>query len=236
MEKIKIAMAPYRFKNGDVRFNLQQMEKAIQSISGKTVNLICFGESFLQGFDSLNWNYAHDREVAITKDSPEMSEICELSRRYMVDILFGYIEREEETLYSSSALIQDGELKFNYRRISKGWKDYNKTDEHYHEGTEVKAFDYHGHSMTVALCGDMWEYLERFVNDGILLWPIYVNFPENNWAEDYAKQAVKAVKRCLLVNSISEDPIAHGGAFCFENGKVVSSQPFDEEACLIVEL
>ncbi len=124
----------------------------------------------------------------------------------------------------------------NYHRISKGWKDYHKTDEYYREGETVDAFSYGGHQVTIALCGDMWESSKRFVTDDLLIWPIYVNFPENDWAEDYAQQAAKAAPHCLLVNSLSKNPDAYGGAFYFEKGSVVESQLFDEEGCLIVEL
>ncbi len=137
----------------------------------------------------------------MTPDSPEMEQICQLSRRYGIDILFGYVEREGEQLYSSCALVQEGALAYNYRRISKGWKDYDKTDERYREGEGVEGFSYHGQTVTVTLCGDMWVYPERFVTEGLLLWPIYVNFPENGWAEDYAEQAALPFDRegCLIV-------------------------------------
>lgn len=30
--------------------------------------MICFGEAFLQGFDSLSWNYEKDKEIAYQKN------------------------------------------------------------------------------------------------------------------------------------------------------------------------
>ena len=43
---------------------------------------------------------------------------------YNVDLLFGYLEKEGEYLYSSSPFIENSKLVYNYRRIS---KDINNT-------------------------------------------------------------------------------------------------------------
>lgn len=61
-----------------------------------------------------------------------------------LDILFGYLEKCDESLYSSCVVIEKGKILYNYRRISKGWKKYSLTDNHYKEGTEVGEFIYHG--------------------------------------------------------------------------------------------
>ena len=56
-----------------------------------------------------------------------------------------------ETLYSSCAVVIGGELKHNYRRISRGWKEFNRTDAHYREGVETLEFAYHGQKLMLAL-------------------------------------------------------------------------------------
>ena len=65
---MKIGLVSYEFKNGEIEYNIKKIEKAIISANGKA-DLLCFGETFLQGFDSLSWNYETDKDVAITKDS-----------------------------------------------------------------------------------------------------------------------------------------------------------------------
>ncbi|MBQ9580267.1 MAG: carbon-nitrogen hydrolase family protein, partial [Lachnospiraceae bacterium] len=60
MGKLRIALAAYKFINNDIEHNMGKIEKALKEVSGK-VDLVCFGETFLQGFDSLNWNYGHDK-------------------------------------------------------------------------------------------------------------------------------------------------------------------------------
>ena len=49
---MRIGLASYEVKNKDVAFNLSQMERAMEKAQGK-VELLCFGEAFLQGFDAL---------------------------------------------------------------------------------------------------------------------------------------------------------------------------------------
>jgi N-carbamoylputrescine amidase len=35
--------------------------------------MVCFGETFLQGFDTLTWNYETDQKTAMAVDSPIIS-------------------------------------------------------------------------------------------------------------------------------------------------------------------
>lgn len=235
---MKIGLASYRFINGNVPYNVEQMEKAMRAASGKA-DLLCFGEAFLQGFDALSWKYEDDRYAAVPADSPVMEQLCRMARRYRIDLLFGYLERCGEAIYSSCAVIIDGEMAWNYRRISKGWKEYTLTDGHYREGDSVQEFLYRGQPIMTALCGDLWDFPQRFQTDGLLIWPVYVNFSEEEWAGyegEYAEQARLAARNALLVNSISHSPDACGGAFYFVDGKTREKLGFWQEDILIVEI
>jgi N-carbamoylputrescine amidase len=235
---MRIGAASYAFRNNDIDFNLSQMEKALKLAQGN-VDLLCFGESFLQGFDALNWNYERDKTVAVSADSDVMCRLCEMSIDYGVDFLFGYIECKNEHLYSSCAVIERGKLVYNYRRISRGWKEFSITDEHYQEGTDTGEFLYQGKPIMLALCGDMWDYPERFKTDHLLIWPVYVDAELDEWqdlAVEYAQQAQLAARKTLMINSISTQPICHGGAFYFVDGKLLNNPTFDEDEIFIVEV
>lgn len=235
---MKIGLAPYEFINNNLAFNISQIEKAMKSAQG-IVDLLCFGETFLQGFDSLNWNYENDKHIAVSVDSPVMRQICNMTLQYKVDLLFGYIEGCGDSIYSSCAVIENGKLIHNYRRISKGWKEYSITDRQYKEGTDTGEFLYHGLPVKIALCGDMWDFPEKFKTDHLLIWPVYVNFGFNEWAEyeaKYAEQANLASNRTLMVNSISQTPKSYGGAFYFIDGKTEKKLAFDTADILIVEV
>lgn len=234
---MKIGLASYEFINNDIAFNISQMERAMKSAQG-SVELLCFGETFLQGFDALNWNYENDRHIAISTDSKIMCRLCDMTLYYKVDLLFGYLEKCDDAIYSSCAVIENGALKYNYRRISKGWKEYSITDGHYKEGTDACEFLYHGQSIMIALCGDMWDFPEKFKTKNLLIWSVYVNFGLDEWAEyemEYAEQAYLASGKTLMVNSISQNPKSYGGAFYFIDGKIEKKLDYNIEDILIIE-
>lgn len=235
---MKFALATYAFRNNDVEFNLTQIEHAM-GVTDSDVDFLCFGEAFLQGFDALNWDYAHDIEISVSQSSAVMKQVSALVLQYKINLMLGYIERDGEDIYCSYAIIIDGKIKHNYRRISEGWKQFDLTNEHYKEGHDTEAFEVHGHEMLVAMCGDMWVYPERFKTDGVLIWPNYVNFSVDEWErseEEYAEQARVAANDAVVINSISQNPDAHGGAFYFQGGKIIAKQPYDKEGILIVEI
>ena len=61
---MNIGLASYRCENKNIEFNINQMERAMREAQGKVV-LLCFGEAFLQGFDSLCWDYEIDKNTAV---------------------------------------------------------------------------------------------------------------------------------------------------------------------------
>lgn len=235
---MKTGLASYECRDNDLAFNLSQMERAMCAAQGR-VELLCFGETFLQGFNALCWEYETDKDIAVPADSAVMERIGQMTLQYGVDVLFGYIERSGEAIYSSCAVIAEGKLLHNYRRISRGWKEYARTDAHYREGTETGGFRYHGRPIMLALCGDLWDFPERFKTEALLIWPVYVNFTLDEWVEyeaAYARQAQLAAPRALMVNPISQAPKSYGGAFCFADGRIEKKLAYDREDILVAEL
>lgn len=232
---MKIGLASYECRTNDIGFNLKQIEKAI--IESKDADMVCFGEAFLQSFAAVTSDYAADSKMAAEQDSLPMARIRELSLKYRKAVMVGYIEKDGRDIYSSYALIENGDIVHNYRRISKNWKDYEKTCENYKEGTDTSPFLFHGVEMNVALCGDLWIYPGSFQSSGLLIWPVYVNFDlDESESGEYAKQAAMACGKTLLVNPLSKDPLSRGGAFFFEHGKVKQSLGLDKEGVLVVEI
>ena len=232
---MNIALVSYEFINGDISFNLKQIEKAMRAVSDRA-DLLCFGESFLQGFDSLSWNYDLDKKVAISRESSVMKQLCDLTVTYDTDLLLGYIEEADDRLYSSYVLIEDGKVSFNYRRISPGWKE-SFADEHYALGNGSEDFIYKGHKFRIALCGDLFDEPERFKTDATLIWPVYVNYDLDEWKneeKEYAMQAKKVSNLTLMINSISKEPLSHGGAFIFKDGELFNDVIYDIENILII--
>lgn len=237
---MKIALASARIVDRDINYNLSQMERYMKEAKALDADLVCFGEAFLQGFNALSWQYEEDKKIALTTFSPEFMQIKALTKEIGIDVLFGYNELEDDTLYSSCVLIADGTIIHNYRRISRGWKEYSKTDEHYKEGSLVEVFDYKDKKCVIGLCGDLWDYPERFaLGEDLLLWPVYVCWTKEEWENvgktEYAEQAKLCCENTLYVNSIC-DGDAFGGAVHFLDGIVYEELPIFNEGIMVVKI
>lgn len=220
---VTVALASARFVNRDMAYNLAQMERCMQQARDAGARLVCFGEAFLQGFGALTWDFETDQTIAVSVDSEPILRLCKRSAEWGVDVLFGFLEREEDKLYSACALIAEGRLAHVYRRISRGWKEYWRTDDHYREGTKVVPFDYCGRKCLIGLCGDLWDMPERFAQEqDVLFWPVYIDYSQQEWLacarREYAEQAAKVQSRVLMINAVDENAL--GGCFDFAHSEV----------------
>ncbi|MBR1855928.1 MAG: hypothetical protein IJ803_02505 [Oribacterium sp.] len=68
--RMMIALAAVGFKNGDIAYNKEKIKTVIRDHGNRQVDLILFGETFLQGFDSLSWNYDSDKSIAVKMNDP----------------------------------------------------------------------------------------------------------------------------------------------------------------------
>ena len=226
---MKISLLSYEFINNCIRTNSATMIHALQKANEERVDLIVFGESFIQGFDSLQWNFEKDQNIAFFLSSYEIRCIRAMCRRYHVACAFGYFERNEQNIFSSYLFIgKDGGIISNYRRRSLGWKEISLCDEHYDEGTAFEVFEYEGLRFTCALCGDLWDdklldEMKRLEAD-VILWPVYVNFTAEQWEmerEAYQKRAAVLKPYVLLVNSYTKEPLSMGGSFVHKDGHIL---------------
>lgn len=83
---MNILLAALSFKNGDLIYNRNQIVSTIKEYNNK-VDLILFGESFLQGFDALTWNFEIDKNIALSKDSKIIKEI----KNYVKHLKFQFL-------------------------------------------------------------------------------------------------------------------------------------------------
>jgi Predicted amidohydrolase len=239
---MKVILASKKFINNDVDYNLKVILETMDEARNLGAELVCFGEAFLQGFDALCWtDYVRDLEVAVSIDSDIMETIKEKSIEFSVAVAFGYIEKENDSMYSSYIIIDQGKVITNYRRISEGWKEYSKTDEHYCEGDITDAFSWKGRSWKLCLCGDLFVFPEKFhVVDEILLWPIYMQFSIEAWEESFSEEYRELIKsvgnNALIINSLSDNPEAFGGSYYYHNGEFIASLAMGKEGILLVEL
>lgn len=247
---MRVALAAVGFVTGDMEHNKNRIIRVLKSTSG-LADLVLFGETFLQGFESLSWVYEKDKDIAVTQDSAVIGEIRAAAEQNRVAVSFGYVERDGESLYSSQLTIgNDGQTINNYRRISQGWRE-SFADSHYCEGDSFPSFEFEGRLFSVGLCGDFWsdELIDRMksVKKDVILWPVYTDYNYQEWNRstklEYAEQAGRLGGDVIYVNSYCLDKrmsegeeLARGGAVWFQNGVICREIPSGSEEVMIIKL
>ena len=245
---MKIAMASAPVLSRDIESNLQAMIEATADCSGKA-DLILFGESVLQGFDCLCWDYETDKHMAVALTDAPIQRMRKAAKQCGVAVSFGFIERIDDILYSSQIFIgSDGEIVTVFHRVSIGWKEYDKTDDHYREGRHFEKFCYGGKSFAIGLCGDLWtdgrpEEMKA-LNADVVLWPVWCDYKADEWNNsikyEYTEQAGLCGDCVLLVNpycaDTEETDAAAGGAVYFKRGSIAADMPSGNSGAIIVEI
>ena len=244
---MRCALAAVGFINEDLQHNKQVILDTLKECSGK-VDLVLFGESFLQGFYGANFDPEHDIQIAVSRDVPIIGEIAAGAKQNAVAVSFGFIEKADETFYSSQITLDNrGNVIDLYRRVSPGWKEPFAGDQ-YREGNGFRCFFFQGKKLAVGLCGDLWyeenvEQMKQLEPDAVF-WPVYTDFSFREWnnsiKQEYAEQAGKVCDTVLYVNSLCLDKVgeeyARGGAALFRNGAICQELPAGREGILFVEL
>ena len=242
---MKIGLATAVFINNDLIKNTKTIKEYLQRAQRENVDLLLFGESFLQGFEALAWNPETDLLIAVTKDDQLIQELKDYACELGVGLGFGYLEEYQNKIYCSYLIFDNnGRELVNYRRISTGWRYPNVDPDTYKEGEELGVFAYQGRNFTIGLCGDFWDdqlIAKIPVETEIVLWPNFRTFDQDAWVAEefaeYVQQAKKFAPNVCFVNSICHDEIsvAHGGAFAVVNGELRYHQQIDEAGILICE-
>ncbi|QWB99559.1 carbon-nitrogen hydrolase family protein [Mycoplasmatota bacterium] len=240
---MKIALVSEEFKNKKTEYNLRVIQHRAEALA-RNVDMISFGEGFLQGFDALTWKFEEDKHIAVSRDSDAIIFIKNIAKKYHLAISFGYFELDEDgkSIYCSYMVIDHfGQIIYHYRRVSIGWKEHQKTDFHYREGHDFGVFTYLGKRISVALCGDLWYKKNikkvNMLEKDIILWPLHIDYSIDMWDKEkvlYEKQSSKLNKPVLMVNNICDS--SDGGACYFINGKVISELGDERPGFLIVDI
>jgi N-carbamoylputrescine amidase len=242
---MNIGLTSAKLINNDIDFNLNNCIRFIQEAKEYNADLIIFGEAYLQGFESLVWKPEIDLAIGIKRQSERMNVLRNCCKQKNIALGIGYIEREDNKLYSSYLVIdKNGNDIANYRRMSTGWRIENADIKTYKEGTEFCTFEFMGYKMTVGLCGDFWtnEIIKKILKDNIdiVLWPVFVSWDNKKMGtaefNEYIEQSKKINKNVFYVNSICEGKkyLAYGGAFAVINNEVKAFLDQEKEDILVI--
>ncbi|MGI6781399.1 MAG: nitrilase-related carbon-nitrogen hydrolase [Acholeplasmataceae bacterium] len=195
------------------------------------LDFLLFSEAFLQGFNSLTWNYFEDITITINRNDSILNQIKKACKKYNTAVGFGYYETDNYDLYCSYMIINNnGELVNNYRRLSTGWKVTSKTNHYYKEGTEIIPFTLNNYNFITLICGDLWddnikEKAMEIINKekiDTILWPNHLDYTIaqfNLEIQDYQERSKDIKVPLLLINDHSETSC--GGAVVFKNNNIL---------------
>jgi len=82
---MKIGLVSGLMEDNNIEQQIFQIEHYVSK--NKTFDLLCFGESFLHGFEGLTWNYDEDIKRALKQTDKKIKQICKIakSKRQIVD-------------------------------------------------------------------------------------------------------------------------------------------------------
>lgn len=240
---MKIGLVAAKMKDNNIDYSIEQIENIAKD--NCDLDLICFGESYLQGFEGLTWNFLEDKNIALTIQSNEINKIKDIAKTYNIAISFGFILNEDDLIYSANCVIDRfGNIVDIFKRVSTGWKE-PIADGHYREGEDFHTFSLEGKTFATAICGDLWfdENLEKLkkLNFDVLLWPLYIDYTIKDWEDGELNEYNYRVKdlnaRTLLINSFVDDMSrANGGCYEFYNGDIIKSLDMGEPGILKLDL
>ena len=72
-------------RDHDIEHQLAQMEDYLKSNPG--YDILCFGESFLQGLEGLIWDYEEDLRRALALDGPVIHRVQALASQYHLSLI-----------------------------------------------------------------------------------------------------------------------------------------------------
>lgn len=237
---MKIALAQALSIPQDIKANLQTLHKFVIRAKESDTGALFFGEAFLQGFDSLSFDFAVDQVIARPLNAPELYFVSRLAHDKAIAIGLGFYRLDGETIHSSYIVFgPNGETLALYDRISSGWKT-ETADAHYQNGTELVSFRLNDKTFGIALCGDGFDqgYLAKAASAHLpySVWPVYVNFTKSQWKKElpfYQENAKALGQEVYLIGSLSETPKSLGGAFVLKDQKVLCSIPLGQEGLLV---
>lgn len=153
-----VALAQIKPKLGCVAENMQVMKEQIERGIREKAGLILFPELALTGY------FLRDLvpEVALAVDSPEISELKELSRH--ISIAAGFVEASKDYRFFNSAIyFENGEIRHLHRKVY--LPTYGLFDEQRYlaRGERFRAFDTGFGRMGLLVCEDMWHLSAPYI-------------------------------------------------------------------------
>jgi formamidase len=197
LKTVTIAAVQSTWEPGNVEGNLSKMLKLIKEISlrFKDIDMLCFCETALQGYDPRNWS-----RMAEPIPGPLTSKLSKLSAKVEKWVCLGtMIEKEGERLYNTCVLFSPtGEIALKYRKTHP-WITYERIQ----PGNEYPVFnseDLGKVGFMICYDGFFPEVARSLIWHGaeIIIWPSMIFHPHEEMWRTIAK-ARALENQCFIV-------------------------------------
>jgi len=152
--KIKIALAQFNPKLGDIQANLEKHLEQIDAAHQQGADLVIFPELSLTGYALLD--LAVDAAIRPHEDDPVFNALLAASEN--LDLMIGFVhEDRRHRFYIASAYLADGKIIHIHNKIY--LPTYGMFDEgrFFAPGDSVRAFDTRFGRVGMLICEDFWH-------------------------------------------------------------------------------
>jgi NAD+ synthase (glutamine-hydrolysing) len=151
--KLRVALGQFGPQLGAVEANLARHREWIAQARDQRADLLVFPELGLTGYLLQDLN----AEVAMRRDDEKLVSLA--AETSGMSVVVGFVERStDEQLYISAALLEDGELRYVYRKSY--LPNYGLFDERrfFGTGSQMRAVDsLRGVRLGLCICEDFWH-------------------------------------------------------------------------------
>lgn len=153
MYNLQIALEQVSSTGGDVQLNAQRIIEAIQKAQNKGAELIVFPELCVSGYGADDF-FLKDQFLASCRRA--LSEIASYTNEYTV-VLVGYPEQTSEALYSSVAIMKNGEVIGNHRKTVIPNLELYTENRYFKAGHEPTVLEFKGLKIGIVISEELFS-------------------------------------------------------------------------------
>lgn len=222
---MRIALTSKEVSSNNIGKNIETIIATMSEAKELGAEIVFFGEAFLQSPDAIKGDIEFDKRMAVSVYSEPINRICRESRKLNIDVMLGYYEKDRERLSSSFIIIERGEVIYDYKRLTNGWKKNQKLDKHYYDGQVIEVIEYRHKRCMIALSDDLVSLPALYNrNEEIIFWPSYIEGSiedtKKKFNNEYVELSANFNLDILIVNTISSGK-SYGGAYRYKNGDII---------------
>ena len=111
---MRIGHCQFISKSGEFDDNLQKMVAGLERAELERVEIVCFPECFLTGYQD---DAERTRRHAFSADSPSMMRVLDKTSRFDCTVIVGFNELRGDDLYNTALVAHKGHLLGTYRTV-----------------------------------------------------------------------------------------------------------------------